>query len=48
MITLYHGSNVEVRKPQILTPNRTLDFGSGVQDGKGVGISQVCLGGGGR
>ena len=29
MITLYHGSNVEVRKPQILTPNRTLDFGSG-------------------
>ena len=29
MITLYHGSNVEVRKPQILMPNRTLDFGSG-------------------
>ena len=23
MITLYHGSNVEVRKPQILKPNRT-------------------------
>ena len=29
MITLYHGSNVEVRKPQILMTNRTLDFGSG-------------------
>jgi len=29
MITLYHGSNGEVRNPRILTPNRTLDFGSG-------------------
>ena len=26
---LYHGSNVEVREPQILKPNRTLDFGQG-------------------
>lgn len=26
---LYHGSNVEVRKPRIISPNRTLDFGNG-------------------
>ena len=26
---LYHGSDVIVDKPQILKPNRTLDFGSG-------------------
>jgi len=29
MITLYHGSNVEVKTPRILAPNRTLDFGPG-------------------
>ena len=28
-MTLYHGSNVEVREPKILTPNRGLDFGNG-------------------
>lgn len=26
---LYHGSNVEVRYPRILTTNRSLDFGTG-------------------
>jgi len=26
---VYHGSDVVVEKPQILTPNRTLDYGSG-------------------
>lgn len=26
---LYHGSNVEVREPKILRPNRELDFGNG-------------------
>ena len=26
---LYHGSYVEVKQPQILTPNRALDFGAG-------------------
>ena len=26
---VYHGSNVEVKQPQILTPNRALDFGAG-------------------
>ncbi|WP_418979597.1 DUF3990 domain-containing protein [Adlercreutzia equolifaciens] len=26
---LYHGSNVEVRLPRILTTNRSLDFGAG-------------------
>ena len=26
---LYHGSNVEVRVPQVLKPNRGLDFGPG-------------------
>lgn len=26
---LYHGSNVEVREPKILKPNRELDFGNG-------------------
>ena len=26
---VYHGSNVEVHNPQILTPNRALDFGAG-------------------
>ena len=26
---LYHGSNVAVEKPRLITPNRTLDFGSG-------------------
>lgn len=26
---LYHGSNVEVRPPRILTTNRSLDFGAG-------------------
>ena len=26
---LYHGSNVEVKSPQIVKPNRTLDFGPG-------------------
>lgn len=29
MMRLYHGSLVEVREPQILIPNRTLDFGTG-------------------
>ena len=29
MITLYHGSNVEVRSPRIVASNRTLDFGAG-------------------
>jgi hypothetical protein len=28
-MNLYHGSNVAVEKPQIMTPNRTLDFGKG-------------------
>lgn len=28
-MTLYHGSNVEVRTPRILQPNHTLDFGAG-------------------
>ena len=28
-MTLYHGSNVEVREPKILLPNRALDFGPG-------------------
>ena len=28
-VRLYHGSNVEVRVPQILKPNRGLDFGPG-------------------
>ncbi|MCL2663035.1 MAG: DUF3990 domain-containing protein [Oscillospiraceae bacterium] len=26
---VYHGSNVEVDKPRIITPNRTLDYGRG-------------------
>lgn len=26
---LYHGSNVSVEKPKIITPNRALDFGAG-------------------
>ena len=26
---VYHGSNVEVREPKILKPNRELDFGNG-------------------
>ena len=26
---LYHGSNVEVKEPQIIISNRTLDFGAG-------------------
>lgn len=26
---LFHGSNVEVRLPRILTTNRSLDFGAG-------------------
>lgn len=26
---LYHGSNVEVQKPRIITTNKGLDFGSG-------------------
>ena len=26
---LYHGSNVEVASPRIITPNRALDFGAG-------------------
>ena len=28
-MTVYHGSNVEVREPKILKPNRALDFGNG-------------------
>ncbi|MBR4257976.1 MAG: DUF3990 domain-containing protein [Kiritimatiellae bacterium] len=28
-MTVYHGSNVEVREPKILKPNRELDFGNG-------------------
>ena len=28
-MTVYHGSNIEVREPQILKPNRELDFGNG-------------------
>lgn len=28
-MTIYHGSNMEVREPRIIRPNRTLDFGSG-------------------
>ncbi len=28
-MTLYHGSNVEVREPKILKANRGLDFGVG-------------------
>lgn len=26
---VYHGSNVEVKEPRIIKPNRTLDFGNG-------------------
>ncbi|MCL2444145.1 MAG: DUF3990 domain-containing protein [Treponema sp.] len=26
---VYHGSNVKVEKPRLITPNRALDFGSG-------------------
>ena len=29
MMILHHGSNVEVREPKILNPNRGLDFGHG-------------------
>lgn len=28
-MTVYHGSNVEVKEPMILKPNRELDFGNG-------------------
>lgn len=28
-MTIYHGSNVEVKEPKILKPNRGLDFGEG-------------------
>ena len=28
-MTVYHGSNVEVKDPKILKPNRELDFGNG-------------------
>lgn len=28
-MVLFHGSNVEVRVPRLLTPNRALDFGPG-------------------
>lgn len=28
-MTLYHGSNVEVKEPKILQPSRELDFGAG-------------------
>ena len=28
-MTVYHGSNMEVREPRIIKPNRTLDFGNG-------------------
>ena len=28
-MTLYHGSNIEVREPKIITPCRALDFGPG-------------------
>ena len=28
-MTVYHGSNTEVREPKILKPNRELDFGNG-------------------
>ena len=28
-MTLYHGSNVEVKEPKILKPSRGLDFGAG-------------------
>ena len=28
-VTVYHGSNVEVREPRIIKPSRTLDFGNG-------------------
>ena len=28
-MTVYHGSNIEVREPKILKPNRELDFGNG-------------------
>ena len=28
-MVVYHGSNVEVREPRIIKPNRTLDFGNG-------------------
>ena len=26
---VYHGSNMEVKEPKLITPNRTLDFGDG-------------------
>lgn len=29
MVLLYHGSNVAVKEPKIITSNRTLDFGPG-------------------
>ena len=28
-MVVYHGSNVEVREPRVIRPNRTLDFGNG-------------------
>ena len=28
-MVVYHGSNVEVRTPRIIRPNRALDFGNG-------------------
>lgn len=28
-MTLYHGSNVEVKEPKILAPSHALDFGPG-------------------
>ena len=28
-MVIYHGSNVAVEKPRLITPNRTLDFGNG-------------------
>jgi hypothetical protein len=26
---VYHGSNIEVKKPKIIIPNRSLDYGAG-------------------
>ena len=26
---VYHGSNMEIKEPRLIVPNRTLDFGNG-------------------
>jgi hypothetical protein len=29
LITLYHGSNIKIKEPKIITSKRLLDFGTG-------------------